>query len=102
MQNLNIPKTIIQYNPRFYPVMGGGEVYIDNIVKGISDYNFKIITNALYGYPLVDNLSQNTQILRFLPPDRNLAPFKNKNYNKILFPYRILSDIVRQKKNICI
>ncbi len=98
MQNHEISKTIIQYNPRFYPIMGGGEVHVANIVKGLSDYNFKIVTNALYGYPLVENFSQNVQILRFLPNDRNLIPFKTKSFNKALFPYKLLSDIIRQKQ----
>lgn len=98
MPNNNILETIIQYNPRYYPIMGGGEVHIENIVKDISDYNFKIITNSLYGYPLVENLSQNVQLMRFLPYDRNLDPFNNRNFNRLLFPYRLLSDIIRQRK----
>lgn len=90
--------TIFQYNPRFYPIMGGGEVYIANIVQNIPDYYFKIITNALYGHPLIECFSKNSQILRFLPYDWNLVLFYNKKISKALFPYRVLSDIVREKK----
>lgn len=98
MPKSDTPETIIQYNPRYYPIMGGGEVHIANVVKGISDYNFKIVTNALCGYPLVENISQNVQLMRFSPYDRNLVPFSNIYLNRMLFPYRLLSDIIRQSK----
>lgn len=91
-------ETIIQYYPRFYPIMGGTEVYLANIVKDISDCHFEIVTNALYGYPLTEHFSGNAHILRFLPYDRNLVPFRTKSVSKALFPYRLLSDIIRVKK----
>lgn len=94
----NSSKIICQYNPRFYPTMGGGEVYVANIVQAFPDYRFEIITNALDNYDLDEPFSENTRILRFTPYDHNVVPFKNKKLSKISFPYRVLSGVIREKK----
>lgn len=90
-------KKIIHYNPRFYPIMGGGEVYIANIIQNIPKYNYEILSNALLNHPLIEKYSENTQIKRFLPYDLNLKPMENRRINNFLFPYRLFSDILRQR-----
>ena len=47
-------KTILQYYPKFTVSRGGGLVHILNIVNNLSDYNFKLITNAAPGKPVGD------------------------------------------------
>jgi glycosyltransferase involved in cell wall biosynthesis len=98
MANNEMLRKILQYNPRFYPIIGGGELYIANIVRGIKEYYFDIITNALSGYPLRERFSNNAQVLRFLPYDWNLISSHTKKLDKALFPYRLLSDIIRLRK----
>jgi len=94
----NVSKIIGHYNPRFYPTMGGGEVYVANIVQAFPDYHFEIITNALNNCDLDEQFLENSRILRFTPYDHNVVPFKNKKLSKISFPYRVLSDVIREKK----
>ncbi|MCZ7395504.1 MAG: glycosyltransferase family 4 protein [Candidatus Methanoperedens sp.] len=88
-------RLIAQYNPRFNPIVGGGETYISNLVESMKNYNFEIITNALPGHPLEEKFSENTLIRRFLPYDRSLIPFGNSALSKYSFPYRIMTDIIR-------
>ncbi|HII92054.1 MAG TPA: glycosyltransferase family 4 protein [Methanosarcina sp.] len=91
-------KTIAQYNPRFSPCVGGGETYVSNLVLNIKKYNFDIITNSLPDFLLEEVFSENTLVKRFLPYDRNLSPFNNFIINKLSFPYRFSSDILRLRK----
>jgi len=93
-------KKIVHYNPRFYPIMGGGEVYIANIMQNITDYKYEVVSNALSDRPLIEVYHDNTLIKRFLPYDLNLKPLKDKRANRLLFLYRLFSDISRQKRKI--
>ena len=86
---------IAQYNPRFFPIVGGGETHVSNLVNGMKDYNFEIITNALKNSPLNEQFSDNTLIRRFLPYDMSLIPFENSVISKYSFPYRLMTDVLR-------
>lgn len=88
-------RLIAQYNPRFYPIIGGGETHISNLVKSMKDFNFEIITNALPSNSLKEKFSGNTLIRRFLPYDRSLISSNNLIPSKYYFPYRLMNDIIR-------
>lgn len=97
MRQRNVTKmtTIAQYNPRFFPIVGGGETHVSNLVMGMKNYNFEIITNALKNSPLEEHFFENTIIRRFLPYDMSLIPFENPLISKYSFPYRLITDILR-------
>lgn len=96
---LFLPKIGI-YNPRFSPLIGGGNLYFSNIIQSMNDYMFEVVTNALPGYPLYEKFSNNAVINRFLPYDRNLIPFKPDIISKITFPYRTYCNLIREKKKL--
>lgn len=96
--NSNDCKTIIQYNPRFYPIMGGGEVYVANIIQNSPQYKFIVIANGLHKQPKIENYFENTIIVRQQPVDWNLSQLPSKKYIKPPYPYKILSDIIRLQK----
>ena len=91
---------IIHYNPRFLPLIGGGEIYLKNIVDSLVGYDYEIVTNAIVGEPLSESNDDNIQITRFLPNDRSLVPYNNGFISKISLPYRLLCDIIRIKNQL--
>lgn len=93
-------KTIVQYNPRFHPCVGGGETYVSNLVTNIKEYSFEVVTNSLPGIPEEEYFSENVLVKRFPPNDKNLCSFGNPFIRKFSFPWRVFTDILRlQKKN---
>lgn len=88
-------KTIVQYNPRFYPCVGGGETYVSNLITNIKEYNFEIVTNSLPGLPTEEYFSEKILVKRFIPYDRSLYSFDNHLLRKFSFPWRFFTDILR-------
>lgn len=89
---------ITQYTDRFYPILGGGETHIDEIVKNIPEYEFDILTDAVPGFPYMEQYLSNTTILRFSPSDSILNVSGRRKLSKILFPYRVLATWMRLKR----
>jgi glycosyltransferase involved in cell wall biosynthesis len=89
-------KKIVQFFARYRNGFGGMETHITELVKNLS-YEFEIISDAIPGYPLIEQYSKNVTIRRFKPYNYGLTPSKSIKTKKILFPYRVLTDIVRIK-----
>jgi glycosyltransferase involved in cell wall biosynthesis len=85
-----------QYYDGYYKASGGVETYITDITKNL-EYEFEILTDAIQGYPLLEKLSKSVTIKRFKPNNYALMPYKTLQTKKILFPYRVLTDILRMK-----
>lgn len=85
-----------QYYDGYYKASGGIETYITEITQNL-DYEFEIVTDAIPGYPLIENSSKGVTIRRFNPNNYALTPFRSIRNKKMLFPYRVLTDMMRMK-----
>lgn len=83
------------YYPRYLPLKGGIETYISEITTNLPQYNFKILTNSLPNHVNYEKFGQNTEAIRFSPSDYEILPINNPIMNKLILPYRILSDFLR-------
>ena len=87
-------KKLFQYYSGYYKGSGGAETHITELVKNL-DYNFEILTDALPGYPLIENPWKNVKIIRFEPNNYTIASFNYRFISRLLFPYRLYADIKR-------
>ena len=87
---------ILHWNPRFGNSVGGGEIYISNIIQNMLEFNHLIISNR--SLPKSNNdfyKGFEKNIIYSNPP--------NITYPKIItFPYNMFSELIRlnNKKNI--
>jgi glycosyltransferase involved in cell wall biosynthesis len=69
---MNMPH-IVQFSPRFLPLLGGPEIDISTIVSQLKGYRFSVISNALSGLPRYEQPSPNTAVWRVGPVDPFLS-----------------------------
>lgn len=87
---------IMHYYDRYKPLLGGVETHIENIVH-IKEFNHEIITDAIPSLPIKEEIASNAVVHRFKPYDRTISPYKSKIKSRATFPYRVYSDIIRNK-----
>ena len=85
-------KKIAIYIPRWYPSIGGMEIHVSNLIKHATKYKFTVLTNALPGYPEIEDVSDRFTIKRIGPNDRNFVPIGTKFIHRTTFPYRHIAD----------
>lgn len=85
-----------QYYDGYYNASGGVETHITDITQNL-DYEFEIITDAIPGYPSIEKISKKVTIKRCKPYNYGLIPFRSLQTKKILFPFRVLTDVIRMK-----
>jgi glycosyltransferase involved in cell wall biosynthesis len=90
---------VVQYYDRFKPLIGGVETHIENIIQS-PNIEFEVITNAIPDQPLKQIYSKNATIRRFTPYDRTNYPYKNKTKSRMSFPYRVMTDVIRNNNKI--
>lgn len=60
---------IVHYSPRFFPLIGGVEYYVDKLTKCMPEYDFEILSISIPGRPNIERNRRNVVVKRFRPID---------------------------------
>jgi len=95
-------KKIVIYAPNWYPFLGGIATHIEQIIVGIPEYSFDIITNAVAGQPVKEKFRNNTLIIRIGPDDLTLSHPGFEKLPKYYYPQIVFNHVrrIRRKMNV--
>jgi glycosyltransferase involved in cell wall biosynthesis len=87
---------IFHWNLRFGNSIGGGEIYLANIIQNMPEFNHYIVSDQFFPKPNIEFYGQFEEKIIYSTPPNFIAP------RVINFPINILAEMVRyrNKKNI--
>ena len=94
------PPLIVQFSPRFLPLLGGPEIDISTIVSSLTGYEYSIVANALTGVVRHERLTINSDVWRVAPDDPFLSPPNWRASWKWRVFYGGIAEIRRQRAKI--
>ncbi len=93
-------KNIVIYWPRWYPLIGGITTHVHELINGMPDHHFHIITNRLEDIPDKEKFLSNSTVNRVGPRDLSLYHPRHNRLPKFYYPYIAISDLIRIKKKL--
>lgn len=86
---------VYQFYNGYYPASGGVETHITDLVSNLDSCNFRIITDAFTGLPVIEKIGPNVTVKRMMPVNESSDPSRSFKNKKITFPYRFIKDVLR-------
>ena len=91
---------IVQFSPRFLPLLGGPEIDISTIITKLNNYRYSIVANSLTGIARYEILAGNCDVWRVAPDDPFLSSQNGRAPWKLRVLYGSIAEIQRQRAKI--
>jgi len=91
---------IVQFSPRFLPLLGGPEIDISTIISRLDEFRFSVVSNALQSVARYEEIGPRSAIWRVGPVD----PFLSSQSKDESWKWKVLrasiSDLTRHKAKL--
>jgi len=91
---------IVQFSPRFLPLLGGPEIDIYTIMTKLKQYRYSVVANSLAGVARYEVLDGNCDVWRVAPDDPFLSPRDGRAPWKLRVFYGSIAEIQRQHAKV--